>query len=383
MYGEQRRGADPHIRVLWLIKGLGPGGAEQLLLQAARVVDRERFDYSIAYVRPDKTHLVPEFEALGILPYRLGSKHGGRLGWLRELRSMIQDADVVHVHSPVLAAATRIGSRTVAGGRRPVVVTTEHNEWTSHRLPTRLANALTEPLDAQTWAVSDQVKETVWRPLAGRYEVLIHGIDGTSLLGQRATREEVRRELGLHDDEIMSLTVANLRRNKDYPNLLAAAERAVALEPRLRFISVGQGPLESELGDLHRQTRLGESFMFLGFRRDIPALMAAADVFTLSSAHEGLPVAIMEAFAMGLPVVATAVGGIPQHVRDGIDGRVVPPGDPNALADALVALAQDPAARRRMSESVRSRAPKYDIRSAVATIEQRYAELASAGASRK
>lgn len=372
------------IRVLWLIKGLGPGGAEQLLLQAARVVDREQFDYSIAFVRPDKTHLVAEFEALGIPCERLGARATGRsngAAWAAELRSRLATVDVVHVHSPVLAAATRVTARTLPRSRRPHVVTTEHNEWTSHRLPTRLANAATALLDEHTWAVSDEVRRTVWSPLRERFEVLVHGIDPQSLDLGIPDRGETRAALDIAGDEVVSLTVANLRRNKDYPNLLAAAEKAVAIEPRLRFFAIGQGPLEAELHALYARSGLGDRFTFLGYRRDIPAVMAAADVFTLSSAHEGLPVTIMEAFAMGLPVVATAVGGIPQHVRDGVEGRVVPPGDARALAEALVQVAQDEDLRSRMSVAARARVPDYDIRRAVRVQEDRYRALvASKGA---
>jgi len=380
VYGEESGDPKRRIRVLWLIKGLGPGGAEQLLLLAAKVANRDAFDYSIAYVRPDKTHLIPEFEALGLQPRRLGTNAKSRLGWLKDLRDAMASVDVVHVHSPVLAAAARLVARTVRS--RPVVVTTEHNEWSSHRLPTRLANAVTGPLDEATWAVSDQVKETVWPPLRGRFEVLIHGIDLTPpAVG--ASREETRRALGLREDDVVSLTVANLRKNKDYPNLLAAAELAWRANPRVAFLAVGQGPLEEELKGLHATTGLGERFRFLGYRRDIGDLMAAADFFTLGSAHEGLPVAIMEAFATGLPVVATAVGGVPDQVHDGVEGLIVPPGDPTALADALTRIAGDAELRSHLAANARRRAKVYDIRTAVHTQEQRYARLTSAATRRR
>lgn len=358
-----------------MIKGLGPGGAEQLLLQAARVVDRVRFRYEIAYVRPDKTHLVPEFGAAGVPTQLLGESSAGRLGWLKELRSTMSTADIVHVHSPVLASAARVVARTLPGTRRPHVVTTEHNEWTSHRLPTRVANALTGPLDEHTWAVSDEVRETVWKPFRPRFEVLVHGIDPESLSAHASDREGLRRSLGIGEHEVVSLTVANLRRNKDYPTLLEAARLATEREPRLRFLSVGQGPLQTELEALHAASGLGDRFTFLGFRRDIPNLMAAADIFTLSSAHEGLPVAVMEAFAMGLPVVATAVGGVPRQVRDGVEGRVVPPGDPTRLAEALVEVARDDRIRSAMAEAARRRSSDYDIRRAVREQERVYSAL--------
>lgn len=369
--GSQRR-----IRVLWLIKGLGPGGAEQLLLLSAKVADHESFDYRVAYIRADKTHLVPEFEALGIVPERLGAASRSRLGGVRSLRQIMGEVDVVHSHSPVLASVGRVLARTLPRHRRPAVVTTEHNEWTSHRLPTRLANGLTSPLDAHTWAVSQQVKDTVWPWRRDSFEVLIHGIDLATPAVSDDARARVRRELGISEDEVLAITVANLRKNKDYPNLLRAAKLAAATEPRLRFLAVGQGPLADEIAALHRELELGDTLQLLGYRRDIPDLMAASDIFVMSSAHEGLPVAIMEAFSHGLPVVATTVGGVPQAVRDGVEGRLVPPGDSAALAAAVAELASAPELRERLGRAARVRSNDYDIRTAVSAQEARYRALA-------
>lgn len=363
------------VRVLWLIKGLGPGGAEQLLLLSARVADRDSFAYRVAFVRPDKTHLVPEFEALGIDPERLGVA-GGRLGWVKDLRRALGEVDVVHVHSPVLAAVARVLSRTLPRGRRPAVVTTEHNQWTSHRLPTRLANGLTASLDAHTWAVSEQVRSTVWPWRRKAFHVLIHGIDAVSVEPDPQSRARVRTSLGIAEDDVLCITVANLRRNKDYPNLLRAAKLALAEQPRLRFIAVGQGPLAGEVAALHEELGLGERLQLLGFRRDISELLNASDMFVMSSAHEGLPVSIMEAFAHGLPVISTAVGGVPQAVTDGVEGRLVPPADGRALADAVLQVAGDDERRARMGDAARRRGVDFDIRTAVAVQQEKYRELA-------
>ena len=366
------------MRVLWLVKGLGPGGAEQLLLLAAGVVDRDRFDYRLAYVRADKTHLVPEFEAAGLLPQRLGAGAPGpqrRAAWLRDLREAMADVDVVHVHSPVLASVARVVARTLPRSRRPLVVTTEHNEWTSHRPATRLANGLTARLDAHHWAVSEQVKHTVWPSEREGYEVLIHGIDPTLVRPTPGVRQRVRADLGVGESEVLSLTVANLRSNKDYPNLLRAARSALDADPSLHFAAVGQGPLADEVTALHASLGLGDRFRLLGFRRDVHDLMAAADIFTLASAHEGLPVAVMEAFANALPVVATRVGGLPQQVTDGVEGLLVPPGDADRLADAVLRLAREPELRARMGAAALQRSTAYDIRHAVAAQERMYAAV--------
>lgn len=368
------------IKILWLIKGLGPGGAEQLLLLSARVADHERFDYRVAYVRPDKTHLVPEFEELGIRPQRLGAGAAGRIAWVTDLRQLLREVDVVHAHSPVLASTARLVARTLTRSERPSVVTTEHNEWTSHRMPTRLLNGLTTPLDAHHWAVSEQVRDTMWASRQAGYPVLIHGIDTDSIETDTGAGDQVRAELGVPPEAVVAITVANLRRNKDYPNLLNATKLAIGECPELRVIAVGQGPLEAEIHSLHADLGLGEQVRLLGFRRDVHRLMGAADFFVLSSAHEGLPVAVMEAFAAGLPVVATAVGGLSQQVADGVHGLLVPPADPQALATAMVRVGSDAALRRSLAAAAQQRSHDYDIRVAVATQEEKYAELAGSTA---
>ncbi|GAA1768555.1 glycosyltransferase [Nostocoides vanveenii] len=362
--------SDGPIRVLWLVKGLGPGGAEQLLLLSAQVADRTRFTHRLIFVRPDKTHLVADFEAAGLVPELLPAHR------VRDMRAALAQADVVHAHSPVLASEARLLSLTLPRAQRPVLISTEHNEWTSHRRPTRALNALTSPLDAHRWAVSEQVRDTTWATHRRRYEVLIHGIDPQALVVPDGTRERLRRELAVADDEVLVLTVANLRANKDYPNLMRAAQLALPRAPRLRFVAVGQGPLADEMAARHAELGLGDRFWLAGYRRDIPELMAAADVFALASAHEGLPVAVMEAFAAGLPVVATRVGGIPGQVRDGVDGLLVPRRDAQALAAAFVTIAGDDAGRSAMGAAARESAGRYDIRVTMARQETMYRRLA-------
>ena len=110
--------------------------------------------------------------------------------------------------------------------------------------------------------------------------------------------------------EILVVTVANLRREKGYPDLLRAAAIIARRHPEVRFLAAGQGPLDASLRKAQRDLRLGEHFVFLGHRREVRQLVAAADVFVLASHMEGLPLAMLEAMSLGKPVIATAVGGI-------------------------------------------------------------------------
>ncbi len=150
------------VRVLWLVKGLGPGGAEQLLVSSARVADHSRFTYHAAYVRPDKDQLVPQLAASGVPATLLGGGRWGQLWWPWRLRRLIAGFDVVHAHSPLVAGVARVAARTIPAGRRPVTVSTEHNVWANFSPPTRMLNAVTAGLDERRWAVSDEVRRSMW-----------------------------------------------------------------------------------------------------------------------------------------------------------------------------------------------------------------------------
>jgi glycosyltransferase involved in cell wall biosynthesis len=372
------------IRVLWLIKGLGSGGAERLVVAAARERSAD-IAARVAYVLPHKAALVADLESAGITPICLGS--GGRTAdprWaLRLRRAIVADRyDIVHVHSPVPAVAARLIVRTLRHRRRPALVSTEHNVWSSHGRLTRWANRLTGRFDDVTLAVSDAVRASMPRHARRATEVVRYGVDLAAVRGASARRDAIRAELGIADDQALIVTVANLRATKGYPDLLAAARQVVDRHPDVVFAAVGQGPMEAELLDLHRKLDLGDRFRFLGFRDDAVAYSAAADVFCLASHHEGLPIALIEAMALGRAIVATRVGGNEEIVAADESALLVAPRDPSALARALVQAVSDPVLRHRLGEAARTAADRLDVRSAIRAVEDRYRALASARSGR-
>jgi L-malate glycosyltransferase len=381
--GEGVVSAKPRLRILHVVKGLGPGGAERLLCAAAAVRDRDTFEYHVAYVLPWKNHVVPELTRSGVAVHCLGRGNGGQRvlldpRWAIRLAELLrsQHYDVVHLHSPVIAGVVRPMVRSL-GKRRPKLVSTEHNGWATYALPTRLINRLTYRLDDAQFAVSEQVRSSVSRRLRPRVEVTVHGVRVGEVRALRAEREAVRAELGVGDAEIVVGTVANYLAQKAYPDLFAAARTALDAEPRLRFVAVGQGQLEAEIRAEHGRLQLGERFRLLGYRPDAVRVLAGCDVFTLASRYEGFPVALMEALALGRPVVVTAVGGIPDAVTDGQEGFLVPPGRPEQLADAILRLARDTELRNRMGEAAFRLGSGFDIRRAVHGMELTYAALAN------
>ncbi len=367
------------VRVLWLIKGLGPGGAEQLLVNHAEVRDVERFDIEAAYLVPWKNHLVPRLEAAGVTTVCLDGSREWDPRWALRLRRQLVErpVDVVHVHSPYVAGVLRPLSRTLPRSTRPALVYTEHNRWPRHSKATRVLNRLTFPLDDADISVSADVRATMPPNLQTRVEVLEHGVVIDEVRAMRRFRDEARAELGIDPHEIVFGTVANFRREKAYEVMLEAARLALQSDLPIRFVAVGQGPLEDEMRALHAQLGLGDRVQLLGYREDAVRVMSAFDVFTLSSRHEGLPVSLMDALALGLPVVATRAGGLPGVITDGVEGRLVPIDDPRALADAYLEVAGNDEERAVMTKAAAARAVEFDISTAARRLEEIYTSAAA------
>jgi glycosyltransferase involved in cell wall biosynthesis len=365
-------------RVLWLVKGLGPGGAERLLVEHAAARSGDEFTYEVAYVLDWKQHLVPELEALGVRTHCLGVHSELDPRWATRLASLLRREryDVVHAHSPMVASVARVESRTLERRRRPAFVYTEHNRWPSYRTETRLANQATFGWNDHVFAVSEDVKESIPARHRPSVEVLVHGIDVGRVRGQRVHRDDTRRALGVAPDEWLAVTVANLRAGKNYPGLIDAARQVVDRGVPVQFVTAGQGQLQEEIAALHARSGLGDRFTMLGYRDDTTRLIAAADVFVLASHHEGLPVTVMEALTLGVPVVATSVGGLPEVV-DGGNGILVAPGDSTALADAIE-RALDPSVHPTLVAGAAGTGDRFSNVHAVSRIEDVYASLADA-----
>ena len=166
-----------------------------------------------------------------------------------------------------------------------------------------------------------------------KIRALPNGIDTQAFRPEASVRVAERRALGLQD-KFVWLAVGRLDEAKDYPTMLQAFSKVVKGFPKALLLIAGAGPLEGNVKHLAVKLGLEKRVRFLGLRRDTSVLMNAADAFILSSAWEGMPLALLEASATGLPVVATAVGGVPEIVIDEKSGFLTPPEDPAALAHA-------------------------------------------------
>jgi glycosyltransferase involved in cell wall biosynthesis len=268
-----------------------------------------------------------------------------------ELRSIIAavQPDVVHAHG--LRAG--IDSALAAKGSGAHVVVTVHN-LVRPEVSGRLKAVAFKPAERMVVARADRVL-AVSRDIANalsrdgstaEIEVLHLGIES----GKRSERsgKDVRREFGLAGDANLVVTASRLSPQKALHVMIEAMGGVDAT-----LLIGGEGPLENELRSRADALGIAERVRFVGFRTDVADLIAAADVFCLSSVWEGVPLAAMEAVQLGTPVVATDVGGTGELIVDRVSGRLVSPGDPKALAAALTEVLADGDARRSYVDAAR------------------------------
>ena len=360
--------------VLMAIKGMGLGGAEMLIAESARFWDRSRFDYRVVYALPWKDQLVGQLEALAVPVTCIGSKRGMTpASWLR-LRSEIAatGAALVHAHLPAMGAVARMVS--------PVpVVYTEHNIAGSYRRPVQVVNRLTYGRNRAVTAVSDAVAESISGYPGPNARMVQNGV---SVSVTEAERSAVREELGISPQTPLVVHVGNIRPHKGHLNLIAATRELIATLPNVRIVSIGGEKSDGDLARVRDEAAgagVAENLLFLGRRSDALAFIAAADVFANPSDFEGLPVAILESMALGTPVVATAVGGVPAVIKEHETGVLVQPKDPAGLAKGIAQMIQDRATADRLTAAAQTLVrEEYSLESMVRTMEEIYTTVLGA-----
>jgi len=361
------------IRVAQVIWSLGLGGAEQVVIRLAGGLDRRRFE-PVVLCLDEPGPFAPQAEAAGVEVVGLGKRGPADIRAVLRLARLLRSRGigVVHTH---LWGANLWGRLAAVAARVPVVVTTEHNLDTWKKpyhlaLDRALARAATHLV-----AVSEEVRQFyetrgVGR---GRWRVVYNGVGVPPALSRQ--RGEAFRALGFGEGERVIGLVGRLVPAKAPEVFLRALALAAARVPALRGLVVGDGPLRPEAEAEARRLGLGERVVFAGLRGDVPAILPGLDALVFSSLREGLSMAMLEAMAAGVPVVATAVGGTPELITHGVTGLLVPPGRPEDLADAVVGLLQDGPAAEALRAAARRRVEeRFSLARMVEAHEALYAE---------
>ncbi len=374
------------LRVVTLVDRLADGGAERIAFQLAREMDPERFervlvvttadDPAHAEPAPETARWADELTAAGVrivgLPRR---RRSTPRGW-RPLIAELADADVVHAH---MFSSNLVGS--VLGGLRrvPAIVGHEHGlgrgAFWQGPVERRLVARSRVTMLAPSQAVRERMVGADGLP-AQRVVVVPNGVEPFAPSGR-----DLRRELGVAPDAFVVGSVGGLRRIKRYDVLIdAVAIIRHELGVPLTVLIAGDGPERARLEARIADHGLARDVRLLGAREDVPDVLATFDLAVNCSDSEACPLSVLEYMAAGLPTVATAVGGTPELLIDGAHGRLVPPSEPTALARAIVALRDDPAARRRMGDAAAARRrAAFDLGTMVRRVEGLYEQLLTAG----
>jgi glycosyltransferase involved in cell wall biosynthesis len=365
------------IKVLHLIPMLGPGGAERVVVQIARGLNPQRFETGVVSlwhrVGSDLEQMLDDSE---VRTWYLGKGPGfdGRI--YRRLHRILREyaPDIVHTHLHVL----RYALPSLMLLQRSSCVHTVHNRAEREvepraRLLQRYALAkLSTPV-----AVSTDVKNS----LQERYRlpscaIIPNGIPTANYASPSISRGQWRARAGFSEDQVLFVCVARLAPQKNHALLLEAFAQGPGRDPLAHLVLIGDGELRQRLIEQSQNLGLTGKVHFLGVRTDIAEALSAMDVFVLSSDWEGNPLSVMEAMAAGLPIVSTAVGGVPEIVRNEVEGLLVAANQPQALSRALLELLSNPEKRCALGAAARHRANlEFDESRMVRAYERLYEVL--------
>ena len=342
-----------------LVHTLNVGGAEILARQFA---ERARHDFNFVFVCLDSAGVMAEqLDVAGYPVEMLGRRPGFDLACAWRLRKVCLKHHVQLIHAHQYAPFFYAGvSRWMRGQTTPILFTEHGRDFPDQRRLKRvLANRLLLRSQDRVVAVGECVRESLTKFEClhpDRISVILNGINVDSYSGVTVERSDARARLGLEEDEVAVIHVARLNALKDHGTALRAMARLTSEFPRTKLLVVGEGEERGMIERLICELHLGERVSLLGLRGDIAELLAASDIFLLTSISEGIPLTIIEAMAAGLPCVSTAVGGTPEVIADRETGYLARAGDPQDVAEKLKLLVAQPTLRHSMGLAGRQRA---------------------------
>lgn len=340
------------LRLLHLIADLRFGGAERIVYELSRLVDREKFEVRVCCLSDRRGGIKDWLEQAGITVCCLDMRHKADLPRLLRLGRLINEwkPDIIQSHMFHSNIAARVIGKPLGV---PLVISTAHlvefrfRPW--HRWIDRNTMGLCDAVVSVSQAVQDFVRDQVRVP-AHLLRVIRNGID-VHRYRDRSRREETRAGLGVSAHQKLLGGVGRLDRQKGFEYLIEAMALVRREYPDCRLVIIGEGPQRPELERRIEELGLSSVVKLLGFQPNVPDLLSAFDVFCFPSVAEGLPLALCEAMAASLPTVASDIPPNAEVAREGETALLVPPGQPELLAHAILRLLRDDALAERLSRA--------------------------------
>lgn len=373
------------INLLYVVTKLELGGAQKQLLALIRGLDRKRFRPFLFTAQEGL--LLPEalsIDELTVIKSRCLERPINPLKdllALLEIRHVIQNNEikVVHTHSSKAGILGRWAAK-LSGAE--VILHTAHG-WSFHDFQPWLAYSLYGWLERLTARFTDRIivvsEHDRRRGLDNRigssvkYTLIRYGIDHVEFSGAEGG---IRQELGIPEKDLLVGMVACFKPQKRAQDFIRLASLVRKMLPCIRFVLIGDGIMRRRLEKMVRRSGLSGEITLCGWRRDIPRILSAIDVFVLTSLWEGLPVTVLEAMASGKPVVVSDTGGVREVVRDGQTGFLFPPKDMPAASERLCLLLKEQGLRTRMGrEAERELGGRFSVRGMIEETQGLYSEL--------
>jgi glycosyltransferase involved in cell wall biosynthesis len=356
--------------IVWIIDGLGMGGAEKLTVPFIQNLAEEGFDLRVCVLQ--ERHGNPYAAAIAKIGVPVDLVPVKKLRDLTAIPRLVRylrshKAALVHTQ---LEFSNTLGNIAAKLLRLPSLCTLHTIEnfdrGSKARLRTRVMLWSLRNFCDKVITVSGELRRhhlASGRPAPETVMTLYNGIDQSHPVEADAAKfRQLRSDLGIPCDAPLLLTVAVLREGKGIQYMLEALPHILDAAPEARYLVAGDGDHRNALENMTKQLRISKHVIFAGYREDIHDLMSISDVFVLPTLREALPTVLAEAMSAGLPIIASAVGGVPEMVTDQINGILVPPRDTGKLADACIRLLSSKADARRMGEQGRTiAAEKFDI----------------------
>jgi len=348
------------VKLMHIVLSLNVGGLEMVVINLLKGLDR-RIYTPILCCLEEEGSLIHEIEKLGVKTIVLGKKKKGiDYPLLFRLASILRQEkiDIIHSHNP-----TPYFYGTIAGkiANVPVIIYTKHGRNPVKKKRELLLRKFLSYMTDKIVAVSDDARNVAINDEKINPEKVVTIFNGIDI-DRYQTNIDVaskKREIGLSDDDFVIGIVARLSPEKDH-NTLFEAFRIVldSINQNVKLVIVGDGILREEFEQKAKSISISNKTIFLGERYDVPELLAIFDLFILSSITEGISLTLLEAMATGLPVVATNAGGNAEIVLDNQTGFIVPPKDPNRMAEAIMTIIKNNDMANQMKERGKDRVSK-------------------------
>ena len=364
-------------RILFVSTSTTVGGAEKTLFALATLLDHRRFQVAGVVSLKAEGHYARRLAAQGVKTHTLNLTGSPRLSDAKRLAEIIEieRPDVVHA---VMYQAIQLARMAKKSTRVPFkLVSSPRVNYRSRSWWTLLVDRWLKERDDLLIAECDASRGFLLKKLGYKPAKVITIRNGVDLAGwsvSKIDRQKKRMELRLSAGDVLVGAVGRLDRQKGFGTLIEAMSRLK--RGPLRCAILGDGPERPRLEALIRRHHLESSVWLLGEKDEIPSWLSAFDLYCLPSLWEGLPNALLEAMALGLPVIASGVDGVPEAVTSGKNGLLVPPSKPAALAAALKALAGDSGKRSALGAAAKAAvSERFTLRRMIADYESAYDKL--------